>query len=75
MTRRDYHPTTERQNRVLDALRAGPADGYGTNPLALEAGLTFKQTLITAEALVKRGLVIRFTYRGGAQVWRVAPEP
>lgn len=74
MTHIDYHDLTDRQLLVLDAIKTGPPDGYATNQIAVATGLTFGQTQITLRSLLKRGLLMNFTYRGGARVWRIAPE-
>lgn len=74
MSRIDYHALTHRQLIVLDAVKTGPADGYATKQIAVTTGLTFAQAQITLRSLVKRGLVMDFTYRGGARVWRAVPE-
>lgn len=74
MSRIDYHALTDRQIVVLDAIRAGSPEGYATNQIAVTTGLTFAQAQITLRSLVKRGLLMDFTYRGGARVWRAVPE-
>lgn len=73
MTRIDYHALSDRQRLVLVTLRAAP-EGLNTSLLAEWTGLTNYQAKSSAESLRKRGHVIVFTYRGGAQVWRIAPE-